>query len=211
MKNSTVAKPVISRLPRYYRFLCRLSEEGKKKTSSKELAELMGLTSSQIRQDLNNFGVFGQKGSGYEVSKLKESIEDILGLNKLIPAVLIGAGNLGRAVSGRLSFNDSGFRLIGIFDSNPVFDGISIKGLRIQSDESLESFCAEYKPVMAVLCIPEEKAEATVDKLVKLGIKCFWNFTHFDITRKYPDIVSENVHLSDSIMNLSYYVKNKED
>ena len=212
MKNSKeISASVISRLPRYYRFLCDLHSKGITRVSSKELASIMGVTASQIRQDFNCFGGFGQQGYGYHVEQLKNEMSEILGLNEIKTAILIGAGNLGRAVASQLSFEDKGFRLIAIFDCDPLFKGIKIRELPIRSDDELIDFCGEVKPDMAVLCLPADKAPEMVDELISLGIKSFWNFSHYDIHRKYPDVCVANVHLSDSLMTLSYTIKNNDN
>ncbi len=204
-----ISSSVISRLPRYYRFLCDLYSNGYKRISSKELADIMGFTASQIRQDFNCFGGFGQQGYGYNIEQLISEFSDILGLNKLKTAILIGAGNLGRAVASQMSFEDKGFKLIGIFDCDPLYDGIRIRDLPIESDDNIEGFCKKHKPDMAVLCLPADKAPEMVDNLVSYGIKSFWNFSHYDIHRKHPDTNVANVHLSDSLMTLSFIIKNK--
>ena len=203
MKHSReISSSVISRLPRYYRFLCELYANGTTRISSKELAEIMGFTASQIRQDFNCFGGFGQQGYGYNIEQLIAEFAGILGLNELKTAILIGAGNLGRAVASQMSFEDKGFKLIGIFDCDPLFNGIKIRELPILTDNSITDFCNEHHPDMAVLCLPADKAPEMVDTLVELGIKSFWNFSHYDILRKYPDLNVANVHLSDSLMTL---------
>lgn len=164
----------------------------------------MGVTASQIRQDFSCFGGFGQQGYGYNTEQLRSEFAKILALDKLKTAILIGAGNLGRAVASQMSFEDKGFKLIGIFDCDPLFKGMKIRNMPILGDNELESFCIKTKPDMAVLCLPEEKAPDIVDKLISFGISGFWNFSHYDIHRKYPDVKTENVHLSDSLMTLSY-------
>ena len=206
--NNEISSSVIARLPRYYRFLCELYSNGAKRISSKELAEIMGFTASQIRQDFNCFGGFGQQGYGYNIEQLIGEFAGILGLNELKTAILIGAGNLGRAVASQMSFEDKGFKLIGIFDCDPLYTGIKIREIPISTDESIYDFCNEYHPDMAVLCLPADKAPDMVDTLVSLGVKSFWNFSHYDILRKYPDLNVANVHLSDSLMTLSYIIKN---
>ena len=209
MKNSRdISSSVISRLPRYYRFLCDLYANGTERISSKELAEIMGFTASQIRQDFNCFGGFGQQGYGYNIEQLIGEFSGILGLDELKTAILIGAGNLGRAVASQMSFEDKGFRLIGIFDCDPLYKGIRIKDLPIFSDDAIAEFCHEHHPDMAVLCLPADKAPEMVDNLVSLGVKSFWNFSHYDILRKYPELNVANVHLSDSLMTLSFIIKN---
>ena len=209
MKNSReISSSVISRLPRYYRFLCELYANGTTRISSKELAETMGLTASQIRQDFNCFGGFGQQGYGYNIEQLIAEFAGILGLNELKTAILIGAGNLGRAVASQMSFEDKGFKLIGIFDCDPLYKGIKIRDIPISADDAIADFCNEHNPDMAVLCLPADKAPDMVDLLVNLGVKSFWNFSHYDILRKYPELNVANVHLSDSLMTLSFIIKN---
>ncbi|MCH5198991.1 MAG: redox-sensing transcriptional repressor Rex [Oscillospiraceae bacterium] len=206
-----ISASVIGRLPRYYRFLCELQNEGKIRISSSELSEKMGLTASQIRQDFNCFGGFGQQGYGYNVEQLKNEMAHILDLSTLKNAILIGAGNLGRAVASQMSFEEMGFKLTAIFDSEKRYEGLKIKGVPIFNSEALYDYCAENRPEMAILCLPQEKAPAIVDELTLLGIGSFWNFSHYDIHSKYPDANVENVHLSDSLMTLSYIIKNSEN
>ena len=203
---SAVSIPVIRRLPRYYRFLSELLNEGKTRISSRELSDLMQLTASQIRQDLNCFGGFGQQGYGYNVKDLHEEIANILGLNKIHNCILIGVGNLGEAIANHIDFEKRGFNLIGAFDVKPELIGTKIGSVTIMHSDEIEDFCKENQPKIAVLCIPKEAAKVIAEKLVKLGIKGFWNFSHFDLTLSYEDIVVENVHLSDSLMTLCYRV-----
>ena len=212
MKESNgISQSVIGRLPRYYRFLGELQKKDVNRISSRDLAGMMGLTASQIRQDLNCFGGFGQQGYGYNVTALREQLADILGLDKTYTAILVGAGNLGRAVAGHMSFEDRGFRLIGIFDVDPLYKGIKIRGLPILQDSMLPEFCAASSPDMAVLCVPAEAAPAMVEQLIACGVRSFWNFSHYDIKRDHPDVNVENVHLNDSLMLLSYQIKNRQD
>ena len=206
-----ISKSVIGRLPRYYRFLGELLKNDVTRISSKDLAEKMGLTASQIRQDLNCFGGFGQQGYGYNVPALRAQLAEILGLDKPYTAILIGAGNLGRAVAGHMTLEDKGFRLTGIFDVDPLYKGIKIKGLPILPDSQLEDFCRDNPPDMAVLCVPAEAAAAVVEQLVACGVKNYWNFSHYDIKRAYPDVNVENVHLNDSLMMLTYQIKNRRE
>ena len=168
----------------------------------------MGFTASQIRQDFNCFGGFGQQGYGYNIEQLITEFAGILGLDEIKTAILIGAGNLGRAVASQMSFEDKGFRLIGIFDCDPLYSGMNIKGIPISTDDCIAEFCKEHHPDMAVLCLPADKAPVVVDCLVAEGINSFWNFSHYDIHRKYPDVNVANVHLSDSLMTLSFIIKN---
>lgn len=166
----------------------------------------MGLTASQIRQDFNCFGGFGQQGYGYNVEQLHYEIGKILGLGNGFKTILIGAGNLGRAIATHMSFEARGFNLIGIFDKNEAMAGNMVRGIPVRQTQMLDDFCREHHPTVAVLCIPSEGAAATVDQLVELGVKGFWNFSHCDIAAKYPNVAVENVHLSDSLMTLSYQV-----
>ncbi len=203
-KDNSIAMPVIRRLPRYYRFLYDLKENGVTRISSRELSQRMGLTASQIRQDLNCFGGFGQQGYGYMVEQLYNEIGRILGMNVPTDAILVGAGNMGKAVTKHMDFERRGFRLVGLFDDAPQLIGTELNGKTVLPTDKLEDFCNEHKPKMAILCIPKEAAPLLVDRLVACGIKGFWNFSHYDITFDHPDAVVENVHLGDSLMTLSY-------
>ena len=176
-RNQYVSGAVIRRLPRYYRFLGELLDKNITRISSKELAELMSLTASQIRQDLNCFGGFGQQGYGYNVSDLHEEIGKILGIEENIKTILIGAGNLGKTLSTQMDFNSFGFDLVGIFDVDPNLIGTDLNSICVQDVKLLEEFCQKEKPVVACLCIPKEAAEEIAERLVKLGIKGFWNFS----------------------------------
>lgn len=204
-----ISMSVIKRLPRYYRFLGNLKDNGITRISSKELSIRMGLTASQIRQDLNCFGGFGQQGYGYNVESLYNEIGKILGVNNGYKTIIIGAGNLGRAIAMHMSFEARGFELIGIFDKNEAIMGQMIRGIPIRNTSMVDDFCRENLPVVAILCIPSDNCEEVIDQLVSVGIKGFWNFTHFDIAAKYPEVAVENVHLSDSIMTLSYQIMSK--
>lgn len=203
-KQNGVSRSVIKRLPRYYRFLGELLTKGEVRISSRELAERMQLTASQIRQDLNCFGGFGQQGYGYHVEGLYKEIGRILGLNTEKCMLLVGAGNLGRTVARHMNFEACGFRLIGIFDNNPSIIGQTIAGLRVRDVEEIDSFCVSEKPCAAVLCIPYEAACDTAERLINNGVSSFWNFSHYDITLKFPQTIVENVHLGDSLMTFCY-------
>lgn len=209
MSKSLVSSPVIKRLPRYYRFLGELEKQGIIRISSRELSEKMGVTASQIRQDLNCFGGFGQQGYGYNVKELHAAISEILGINAGNKTILIGAGNLGSAIASHIDFYKRGFRLIGIFDSNPEKCGQVIAGNTVLNIEELEKFCKKNHPVCAVLCIPKSAAEEVVSRLIGAGIKGFWNFSHYDLTIN-KDIIVENVHLTDSLMTLAYGLHNAD-
>lgn len=209
MSKNQVSSSVIKRLPRYYRFLEELKNQNITRISSKELSERMGLTASQIRQDLNCFGGFGQQGYGYNVSQLYLEIAKILGIDNLEKAILIGAGNLGKAIASHIEFEKKGCCLIGIFDKRPELFGQSIGGINVQDIKCLKKFCLENKPEVAVLCIPKSAAKEICETLLNLGIRAFWNFSHYDIrTDSSKNIVVENVHLADSLMILSYGINN---
>lgn len=208
MNRNDVSISVIKRLPRYYRFLGELKENGIIRISSKDLSKKMGFTASQIRQDLNCFGGFGQQGYGYNIESLYNEIGNILGVNKARKAILIGAGNLGKAVALHMSFEQRGFNLVGVFDKNPELTGQLLRGLPIRHTDEIVEFCKENSPAVAVLCIPSAPAEILAPQLVDLGIKGFWNFSHYDISANHPNVAVENVHLSDSLMTLSYHVSN---
>ncbi len=207
MARHDASMSVIKRLPRYYRFLSDLKSKGVVRVSSRELSEKMGLTASQIRQDFNCFGGFGQQGYGYNVTQLHEEIGSILGLNFRFKAIIVGAGNLGRAIATHMSFEHRGFKLIGIFDNKESVTGQIIKGMPIRHISGLEDFFNENKPDVAILCIPYNAAPEVAKQLVDLGIKGFWNFSHYDLALQYPQIPVENVHLSDSLMTFCYKVK----
>lgn len=209
MAKENISPSVIRRLPRYYRFLGQLAKQGVTKISSRELSEMMRLTASQIRQDLNCFGGFGQQGYGYNIAALREEIAGILGLDICDKMILIGAGNLGRALVVNTDFTRFGYKLAGIFDSDPQLFGMEIQGVPVQNISALEDFCRAEKPAMAILCIPRTAAKQTVECLVPLGVNAFWNFTHYDIQFDHPEVSVENVHLTDSLMTLSYSAKRR--
>ena len=207
MKNNNhVSVPVIKRLPRYHRYLEELKRMGIVRISSKELSQRMGLTASQIRQDLNCFGGFGQQGYGYNIEQLYNEIGSILGIDKKSKAIMIGAGNLGHAIATHLRFENRGFDLVGIFDNNPQVVGSNVGGRIVMDSKDLDEFCEKEKPVVAILCIPAEYAAENADKLVQLGIKGFWNFTQCDLVSRYENVAVENVHLGDSLMTLCYQI-----
>ncbi|MCH5298680.1 MAG: redox-sensing transcriptional repressor Rex [Ruminococcus sp.] len=211
MNKENISKSVIRRLPRYYRFLSELEEQGIDRISSEKLAITMRSTASQVRQDLNCFGGFGHQGYGYSVPKLRSEIMKILGLNKQYKAVLIGAGHFGTAIAAHMKFGKLGFQLVGIFDNNERITGTYINDLIIRNENTLEEFCRENKVDAAFLCIPRAAAPQVVKRLYELGVKNFWNFTHYYIRDDYPDAVVENVHLSDMLMTLCYSMDKSED
>ena len=203
MDEKNISQAVITRLPRYYRFLGEMKDKGVDRISSQELADIMNATASQIRQDFNNFGGFGQQGYGYNVELLYKEIGKILGLDRQHHMVLIGSGNLGHCLANYVNFERRGFIFDGCFDSDPKLIGKSIRGIEIMPMEQMEEFIKENNIDMAVITIPKSGAVEVADRLVKCGIKAIWNFAHVDL--EVPDDVTvESVHLSESLMRLSY-------
>ncbi|MBE7036664.1 MAG: redox-sensing transcriptional repressor Rex [Ruminococcaceae bacterium] len=203
--NRDVPVVVVKRLPRYYRYLGELLKKGVTRISSGELGKKMGVTASQIRQDFNCFGGFGQQGYGYDIENLYREIGDILGLSNGYKTIIVGAGHLGHALANHSNFAKRGFELVGIFDKDPELSGQIIQGLPVQTMENLESFCTENRVDIAILALPKLAIEMVVPRLVKIGIKGLLNFSYTDI--EVPEnIAVENVHLSDSLMTLSYKI-----
>ena len=203
MEYKEISQAVISRLPRYYRYLGELRDEGVERISSQELSKKMQVTASQIRQDFNHFGGFGQQGYGYNVEYLYVEIGKILGLDKEHYLILIGAGNLGQALLNYMNFERRGFIFKGVFDHNPQLHGMKIRNLEIRPMEEMSSFIKENEIEIAVLTIPKTSAITVAEQLVECEIKAIWNFAHVDLD--VPESVQvENVHLSDSLMKLSY-------
>ena len=206
-----VSEAVIRRLPKYYRQLIALQAAGVERISSGKLAQQMRLNASQVRQDFNCFGGFGQQGIGYKVDVLRAEIGKLLFSDgEKLPTILIGAGRLGSAVSSFISRDTNGYKLIGVFDINPELCGKEMGGATIYPLSELEAFCAEHKPEVAVFCVPRSGAEELSGRLVELGIKGFWNFSHYDLSVPYPEVVVENVHLGDSLMSLGYRLRNQD-
>ena len=201
--NKSVPLVVIKRLPRYYRYLGELLKQGVTRISSKHLSEKMGVTASQIRQDLNCFGGFGQQGYGYKIENLYREIGEILGLTRGYRTIIIGAGNLGHALANHTNFEKRGFRLVGIFDNNSELVGSEINGITVSHIDELDHFFQSARAEIAILALPKRSVKEVADRLIALGIKGLWNFSYTDID--VPDSVAvENVHLSDSLMTLSY-------
>lgn len=209
MEEKEISKAVIKRLPRYYRYLGELLESGVERISSNELSSKMRVTASQIRQDLNNFGGFGQQGYGYNVKHLHTEIGKILGLDRNHNVIIIGAGNLGQAIANYSAFEKRGFIIKGIFDVNPRLQGVSVRGIEIKMLDELESFIKENNIQIAALTIPKNKAADIAELLVKFGVKAIWNFAHTDLNLP-EDVIVENVHLSESLMRLSYNITRYE-
>ena len=208
MNPTGISNSVIKRLPRYYRFLGELKREGLSRISSRELSERMNLTASQIRQDLNCFGEFGQQGYGYNIELLQGEIAKILGLDKPQNAILIGVGNLGKAIAHYINFESKGFHLIGIFDAKESLVGQMVRNVPIRHISTLDEFCRENMPQAAILCVPKEASKEICDQLVKLGVKGFLNFSHYDIALDHPGVEVENIHFGDSLMTLSFKLSN---
>jgi redox-sensing transcriptional repressor len=205
MEAKDISQAVIARLPRYFRYLGELKDSGVERISSQELSALMKVTASQIRQDLNNFGGFGQQGYGYNVEHLYKEIGKILGLDQTHHFIIIGAGNLGQALANYQNFEKRGFVFTGIFDSNPALFGMPVRGIPVSPMECMEQFIHDNDVDIAVLTIPKNSALEVAGQLVKYGIKAIWNFAHVDLN--VPDNIQvENVHLSDSLMKLSYNI-----
>ena len=206
---SRVSDAVIRRLPMYYRHLRELEKTGVVRISSQELGERMNLTASQIRQDINCFGGFGQQGYGYHVTNLKEHIAEIFGLRKQYHVIIVGAGNIGRAVANYPSFSKEGFGIQAIFDVSAALVGIDVHGTLVQPMEKLEGWLAAHQVDIAVLAVPATCAQDTADRLAKGGVRGIWNFAPVDLT--LPEGVAvNNVHLSDSLNILSYRMNEKE-
>ena len=209
MQQGKASLPVIKRLPKYYRYLSTMQQKGISKVSSSELARIMGTTASQVRQDFNCFGGFGQQGIGYNVDVLLYEVGKLLfGDGEKLPTILIGAGRLGSAVSSFLTRDVNGYKLLAAFDANDNIVGTELGGVPVRHVHDLEDFCKQNKPQVAVLCVPRESAKEIGATLVELGIRGFWNFSHYDLSVPYPDITVENVHLGDSLMSLGYRLRN---
>ena len=210
MDNKEISQAVIGRLPRYFRYLGELKDDGIERISSQELSAIMKVTASQIRQDFYNFGGFGQQGYGYKVEYLYEEIGKILGLHKTHNLIIIGAGNLGQALANYMNFERRGFLFRGIFDNNPALFGKRIRDLEVQPMEELETFVKENEIDIAVLTIPKDSALEVAERLARQDIKGIWNFAHIDLNLS-KEIQVENVHLSDSLMKLTYNINRYEN
>lgn len=205
-----VSASVVNRLPRYYRYLNDLVEGGIERISSKELSEKMDVTASQIRQDLNCFGGFGQQGYGYNVKMLRDEIAKILGLDQGYTAVLVGAGNMGRTFAINTKFESRGFKLIGIFDTDPKKIGTTLTRYTIMDYKNIKEFIKANQPEMAILTVPKHVMNQVAEELMGYGIKAFMNFSYNELSTR-DDIAVENVHLGDSLMRLSYKLLEKKE
>lgn len=201
-----ISQAVIRRMPRYYRYLGELLDDGVERISSNELSVRMKVTASQIRQDLNNFGGFGQQGYGYNVQYLYEEIGKILGLDRQHNIIVVGAGNMGQALANYVKFEKLGFVIIGLFDVNPALKGTLVRGIEVRMLDELADFVKDHKVDIATLTMPKEAADSVADLVVSLGIHAIWNFAHVDLQVLDENVVVENVHLSDSLMQLSYNI-----
>ena len=209
-KNAGVSLTVIRRLPKYYRYLNDLLDKGTTRISSQELSILTGFTASQIRQDLNNFGGFGQQGYGYNVEDLQRELGKILGLNNKYNAIVVGAGNLGQAIANYKGFEDAGFKVLSLFDRNPRVIGLKIRGIEIRDMDTIEDFIDEHNVEIGIITTPKESAQEVADIYVKAGIKGIWNFAPTDFN--VPDnVIVENVRLNESLFILSYFLKTAEE
>ena len=203
-----ISKPVVSRLPRYYRYLDELKQQNIERISSKELSKLMNVTASQIRQDLNNFGGFGQQGYGYNVGYLYEEIGKLLGLDTKHKMVIVGAGNLGQAIANYGNFKNRGFEITALFDKNKDLIGKKTANYEIKDIVNLYDYIKENNIEIVALTLPKEPAKIIAEKLVECGVKAFWNFAHTDL-KFSNDVIVENVHLSESLMKLTYRISEK--
>ena len=209
MARARVSLAVVKRLPKYYRYLGMIEQKGIIRVSSQELSSITGLTASQIRQDLNHFGGFGQQGYGYNVKELKSEIEKIMGINKSYKAIILGCGNIGKAIMNYRGFKSSGFNIVDVFDHGKKV-GTKISDYEIKDIDKIEEYLKEKKPEIAVIALPTEVAQDVCDKLVDGGIKGIWNFASLDL--KLPkNVVLENVHLDESLYTLTYYMNNLAD
>ncbi|NLX64592.1 MAG: redox-sensing transcriptional repressor Rex [Clostridiaceae bacterium] len=207
-EDKKISMAVIRRLPRYFRYLSDLMQLDIKRISSKELSERMHITASQIRQDLNCFGGFGQQGYGYNVEYLYNEISKILGTDKRFTCIIVGAGNMGNALANYENFRRRGFDIIAIFDVDEKKIGTKINGIEVYSNDKLPEFTANNKVDIAILTVPNKKVIDVAKQITSLGIKAIWNFSPTDL-RLGDDVVVENVHLSDSLMVLGYRLREK--
>lgn len=206
MKKQNVSDAVIRRLPRYYRYLDDLHLKGSVRISSSVLGEKMGITASQIRQDLSCFGEFGQQGYGYNVDELRREIGRILGVDKSHRIIVVGVGNLGRALIQNFHFNDAGFLLEAAFDVSPDLAGAEVAGVPVLNVTELERFVPAHKPDVAVLTLPQSVAQQMADRLIGLGVRGFWNFTNVELSSQAENVRFEDVHFADSLLTLSYRI-----
>ena len=211
MKKEKISRNVIRRLPRYLRKLDELIAAGQERVSSFELGNQLGFTPSQIRQDFSCFGEFGQQGYGYNTHALRDQIAQILGTDRGHKAILIGVGNIGHALMDNFCFTEWGFEIVGAFDVKPEIIGKSFEGISVRSMDELEEFTAANQVDMAVVTVPKSVAKETADRLLGCGVRAFWNFTNVELFEPDAPVIVENVHFSDSLLSLSYYISAKAD
>ena len=210
MANKNISMAVIRRLPKYYRYLGELLNKDIQRISSKELSNIIGFTASQIRQDLNNFGGFGQQGYGYNIEDLYNEIGKILGLDKSYNTILIGAGNLGQAIANYTGFRNAGFKIKALFDANPKTIGLKIRDFEILDPDLIEDYIKENNIEVGILCVPKNGAQQLADRLVSAGVKGIWNFAPVDLNVS-KDVIVENVNLTESLFTLSYLMKEEHE
>ncbi len=208
MKMKDIPISVIRRMARYYRYLTILEREQQSKISSQAFADHLGLTASQVRQDLGCFGAFGHRGYGYDVAELKVKIAEILGISDLKKCILVGVGNLGTAILS-MNYEKLGFDLVAAFDANPQLEGKLVRGQVVRTIDTLAEFYEAEKPEIAIICIPTSSVEGVVTKLYEIGIKTYLNFSHYDISLLYPDTIVETVHINDSMVTLRFLMDNQ--
>ena len=212
MPEKVISRAVIRRLPRYYRYLNELQYEGVERISSGQLSKLMNVTASQIRQDLNNFGGFGQQGYGYNVRYLRDEIGKILGLEQNHTMIIIGTGHLGKALANYEQFNRGSIHIVGLFDVRDEVIGTKVRQTEIRSVKDLPEFLKENDVEIAVLTLPKKNAKEVAQVLVENGIRAIWNFAYTDLNLELPEnVIVENVHLSDSLMQLTYRLNMDEN
>ena len=209
MKKQKISDAVIHRLPRYYRYLDDLFNKGVVRISSNSLGDRMGITASQIRQDLSCFGEFGQQGYGYNVAELRAEISHILGIDLGHRLIIVGAGHLGHALLQNFDFAKAGFQVDSAFDISPDLVGTTIRGVTIRSMAELESYVELNRPIVAVLTVPQNVAQSLADKLIGLGIRGFWNFTNVELSTAVPDVYFENIHFVDTLLTLGYRISHR--
>lgn len=209
MKKENISDAVIRRLPKYYRQLTDLCNRGVVRVSSHSLGQEMNITASQIRQDFSCFGEFGQQGYGYNVEELRREIGRILGVDNDHHLIMIGVGNLGRALLHNFPFADTGFTVDAAFDVSPAIIGSTVSGVAVYSMDELESYLSEHRIDVVVLTIPQAVAQETADRLIALGVRGFWNFTNVELSTDDPSVKLENIHFADSLLTLSYRIANR--
>ena len=209
MEAKQISKAVIKRLPRYYRYHGELLEDNVERISSNDLSKKMRVTASQIRQDLNNFGGFGQQGYGYNVEELRAEIGHILGVDNNHHLIMIGVGNLGHALLQNFPFSQSGFTVDAAFDVSPAVIGTVVNNVPVYAMSELDHFLQDHPVDVVVLTIPQSVAQDTASHLINLGVKGFWNFTNIELSSQLPDVQFENIHFADSLLTLSYRIANR--